>query len=1096
MTEKQEKAYILSETLFLVCLGGYLIYLSSCATTFNLAYPPYTEKLFLLSLTGLGGLRLILQMLFSTEKRRLIFMIAGALVTGAVWLMVYRNDGYYFLRLFSALTIACAGCDYRKAMKTFAVAVGLTVLTTVFCGLGDQITNLVYADQYRMRSSWGVIYPTDFSSVLIYLCVAAWIGWKNLPDWLFLIFGSVSLFIAHYVTDSNTSVYISLLFLLFVVLHMFLQHDAFRILGRFIDRAACFVFPVFGFAMIGFTWLYSRGNGFAYQIDRWSHSRLMNALNAYKVYGIKLFGSPLTQIGGGGSVVKRIDYNFVDCSYLLILLRYGAVTLALLTLLWVLMTYHAGKIGDRRLLLSLTLIAFHSVSEHHFTEVNYNLLLVLPFSVLFTSAAQKKTKEISERISDEVKPIRMLAAILTAAAVCILAYFYMPLLLSVFRTVCAVKGLDTYYFTRQRAIFLLVFVSFFALSIFLWIVYRNLICLLQHTSPKKGESISLIVCLVGIVSGILGVSVLFKQTKAEWQTVIDGDREAMGALQEAQDCTIFVAKIPELYKMEYDGISSSFYPIEDLSRIHNVAVITDSDFDSSVLSARGFLFTEISENHAVYTNSESAALALENVGYHMTGYYSKNKKADISAFRNMNGLRGWDDGGEFISLEKPLKHGPYLTLIGSNFDVSYEISHYSETEADSEYWNSLPSDTPVCTLRISREAGRFVVREQTLTRGQFDGDEIYTAVVSGSIPTAMDVEFLAFPSVEKTEFLLHSIRYQKMPSYDTHMVFDRSWHKTHEAYFNLDGTPLMLSGGYHAVEFGYDSDDNINYLHYYNDKGDTVCTNSGYAEIHRVFDNLHQVYQESYYDTESKPIINTSGFFEVVYTRNQTGDVTLISYYGTDGKLIMMSGGYAQLRRDYNNRRQIVRESYFDTEGNPAVLSGGYTAFLNEYTDGARLSLTTFIDLEGSILKMGSTNLHKYLQSLKGRNVSIFISVKDEASNSFTETLSNDLFELGIKTDLVGKYYCSFYAVVSPDGVKEELSADSAVSTMGSVLGHPYSISSAVWNVGNSSSIMIDDVEYSKNVRGLNIVVFDNETKMVIDSVGFDTYTRAMAMIR
>ena len=1088
--------YVLSEKLFLACLGGYLIFLSSCATTFNLAYPLYTEKLFLISLAVLGGLRLILQLLVSADKRRLIFMIAGALVTGTVWFMVYRNDGYYFLRLFAALTIACTGCDYRKAMKTFTVAVGLTVLTTVFCGLGDQITNLVYVDQYRMRSSWGVIYPTDFSSVLIYLCVAAWIGWKKLPDWLFLIFGSVSLFIAHFLTSSNTSVYTSLLFLLFVVLHMFLKHDAFRKFGRFIDHAACVVFPAFGFVMIGLILLYSRGNGFAYQVDRWSHSRLSNALDAYNIYGIQLFGSPLTQIGGGGSVVVRIDYNFVDCSYLLILLRYGAVTLALLTLLWVLMTNHAGKIGDRRLLLSLTLIAFHSVSEHHFTEVNYNLLLVLPFSVLFSSAAQKKSEEISEQIPGDVKPIRTLAVTLTAAAVCILAYFYMPLLLSVFRTVCAVKGLDTYYFTRQRALFLLVFVSFFALSVFLWIVYRNLICLLQHTRPKKWESISLIVCMVGTVSGILGVSVLFKQTKGEWQTVIDGDREAMEALREAQDCTIFVSKIPELYKMEYDGISSSFYPIEDLSRMHDVAVITDSDFDSSVLSARGFLYTEISENHAVYTNSESAALALENAGYHMTGYYSKNKKADISAFRNMNGLRGWDDGGEFISLEKPLKHGPYLTLIGSNYNVSYDISHYSETEADSEYWNSLASDTPVCTLRISREAGRYIVREHTLTRGHFDGDEIYTAIVSGSIPTAMDVEFLAFPSVENMEFIVHSVRYQKMPAYDTHMVYNEAWHKSHEAYFDLDGTPMMLSGGYHAVDFGYDSDDNINYIRYYDDKGDPVCTSSGYAEIHRVFNNQHQVKHESYYDTESKPILNTSGYSAVKYIHNPKGDVTQISYYGTDGHLIMLSGGYAQIHRDYNDKRQIIKESYFDTEENPAVLSGGYTAFINEYTEEAKLSLTTFVDPDGNVLKMGSANLHEYLQSLKGRNVSIFISVKDDASNAFTVTLSNDLHELGIQSDLIGKYRYSFYAVVSSVGVKEELSADSVVSTQESVFGNQYSISSAGMTVGNNSSIMIDDVEYSKNVRGLNIVVFDNETKTVIDSVGFDTYTRVMTMTR
>lgn len=56
------------------------------------------------------------------------------------------------------------------------------------------------------------------------------------------------------------------------------------------------------------------------------NSRLKLSLLAYDRYGFSLFGSPLTQVGAGGSLIFRSGYNFVDISYILIILRYGLAT--------------------------------------------------------------------------------------------------------------------------------------------------------------------------------------------------------------------------------------------------------------------------------------------------------------------------------------------------------------------------------------------------------------------------------------------------------------------------------------------------------------------------------------------------------------------------------------------------------------------------------------------------------------------------------------------------------------------------------------------------------------------------------------------------
>ena len=59
---------------------------------------------------------------------------------------------------------------------------------------------------------------------------------------------------------------------------------------------------------------------------------------------------------------------------------------------------------------------------------------------------------------------------------------------------------------------------------------------------------------------------------------------------------------------------------------------------------------------------------------------------------------------------------------------------------------------------------------------------------------------------------------------------------------------------------------------------------------------------------------------------------------------------------------------------------------------------------------------------------------------------------------------------------------------------HPYEnleieMISKGYNAGNQSSIVINGQEYSKNLRGMNVVVYDKKKNEVICSSVFDTWT-------
>ena len=141
-----------------------------------------------------------------------------------------------------------------------------------------------------------------------------------------------------------------------------------------------------------------------------------------------------------------------------------------------------------------------------------------------------------------------------------------------------------------------------------------------------------------------------------------------------------------------------------------------------------------------------------------------------------------------------------------------------------------------------------------------------------------------------------------------------------------------------------------------------------------------------------------------------------------------------------------------------------------------------------------TTDLHEYISLITGDNYSIFISANGSAFSGMNDTIRNDLEKLGVRTNLEKDSQNSFYAVVTPDGVKEQINSVKTISTGGNIHNNqvPYSISSAGPDTEDKSSIKIDGKEYSKSMRGLNIVVYDNDIMRVVDSVNFDTSSDAI----
>lgn len=147
-------------------------------------------------------------------------------------------------------------------------------------------------------------------------------------------------------------------------------------------------------------------------------------------------------------------------------------------------------------------------------------------------------------------------------------------------------------------------------------------------------------------------------------------------------------------------------------------------------------------------------------------------------------------------------------------------------------------------------------------------------------------------------------------------------------------------------------------------------------------------------------------------------------------------------------------------------------------------------------------NLDEYLTALTDdmERYTIFITSQDDAASSLGESSKQLLRNLGLMADWTDAYRNSYCGIVSAGEVLLEAMSEDALSFTGSFLdgSRTYSIGSGGYNSGISCTVTLngDGSELTRQSRGLNIVVYDNENHKVVDSVCFDTYDWSNGVIR
>lgn len=734
----------LAEFLYLATLAFYLLKALFDTTLFYIPWPgDYDIVLFIITC---GVVMLKAGCSRTLNGLSLLFCAVMVIAFGIAWWHTAYN--YLFLLYIPVHIIGAMDVDYKKILR-IAFWINAGTLALAFIGsCSGVVRDLSYEVASTHRHSFGIVYPTDFAARIFFLLLAGWVLYENahiIVSVLTVIFWAW--FINYFCRARCSGIALFLLIAAILYEYFFCKKELVgRLPIRIIDRFCVWSTPIFAMCMIGFSLIYDENIHWMAALDNMVTQRLSLSKEAINQYGFTLFGTAFAQEGAGGTTAYNFFYNFLDSSYVLIVLRYGVIVFGLLLTLAVYQNRIVLSRNHRKLLLAGVLVGVHGIVEHHMPEINYNIFIILPF------AAFPPSNEAEEKLQSRKGKVwwkRCLPTLVGIGVLLLLA----PLAMRYTRTLVCLLG---YHEPEKHIVFLAW--CFIAAVTILRFIYR--VKKLWRWYP--GERIE-----VRNVAGLILLTVLMLVFAAtSTQTLLDGETQYAVTIQNEKqiledvlascerDVALYVSDVPGLYKEKMKQVTDRFLPVEvcDLEK-GDVILIAPIEEELNNLFQSGYYFGQLSSDHGIYTNTREIIDKLNAMGIGMTDYYSVYSPIDMWDVAAANNLAVNENGGLFVSGPgMSIGHGPWISLSRGRYSIIFDIQL---TRADSY---------EIGVAKVTSDSGRTWWEGREVTWADFD--ENGHGIIRFDIGFWCDVnnaEFL-FLANDQIDMIVNSIECRKTGS--------------------------------------------------------------------------------------------------------------------------------------------------------------------------------------------------------------------------------------------------------------------------------------------------------------------------------------------
>lgn len=307
-----------------------------------------------------------------SAREILIVGVVGALLVVVAYISKDKNMLIYW-----AFIVAAHDVEFDRIIKCSLFVHLLGLLLVIGSSYLHILDNRIYYQDggSRIRESLGFQYTTESSNYFFYT-ILLWIYyrkekicWKEVAA---MVCVSTVLFMK---TDTKNSY---LLGLAAIAGALFLKYSAelrtFEKSKKVYSIIAVGIVPALASVIIGLSIKFDTSIGWLDRINSLITGRLYFARRGYEEYGIRLLGQHIQWIGGEPGEGKI--YNYVDSSYMQILLNFGVIILVLLIIALAVLGFCITINRDTYFLLVFVIIAVHSTFDPQLIWIGYNSFIM------------------------------------------------------------------------------------------------------------------------------------------------------------------------------------------------------------------------------------------------------------------------------------------------------------------------------------------------------------------------------------------------------------------------------------------------------------------------------------------------------------------------------------------------------------------------------------------------------------------------------------------------------------------------------------------------------------------------------------------------
>ncbi len=285
--------------------------------------------------------------------------------------------------------------------KIISISLILSVVFFVFILLSILVElneNLLFYYGTQIKNGLGFNYCTTPPILLLFIFLQyVYLRKERMKIWEYAIFEATNI-VFFILCHAQFAFYVMSAAVIFFVIQTSVKKH-WKILSKlkWLWVVAPFIICIFSILLHA---LYQTESEFWIALDNLLHTRLQLGRAGINNYGIKAFGNNIVWVGYANAADGT--YNFVDCSYLQILLRSGILALILIMAVYTYIVWRGIKKNDYYLVFVTLICLVFCITEPTLLDMATNTLPILAFTLLDSKPVEYKKGWLKEIFTEDI----------------------------------------------------------------------------------------------------------------------------------------------------------------------------------------------------------------------------------------------------------------------------------------------------------------------------------------------------------------------------------------------------------------------------------------------------------------------------------------------------------------------------------------------------------------------------------------------------------------------------------------------------------------------------------------------------------------------